>query len=92
MTKEKIRQNESERKESSTVDYFVLILYNDEVHTFEFVIEALMEVCGHEFIQASQCALITHTRGSCDIRKGDFDLLKKMKNALSDRELTVTIE
>ncbi len=92
MTEEKIREKGFERKESSSGDDSVLILHNDEVHTFEFVIEALMEVCGHEFIQASQCALIAHTRGSCDIRKGDFDLLKKMKDALTDRELTVTIE
>jgi ATP-dependent Clp protease adaptor protein ClpS len=92
MTKEKIGQKETEWKEISSGDYSVLILHNDEVHTFDFVIEALMEVCGHEFTQASQCALITHTRGSCDIRKGDFKQLKKMKDAFADRELTVTIE
>ncbi len=92
MTKEKIRKKEIERMESSSGDCSVLILHNDEFHTFDFVIEALMEVCGHEFIQASQCALITHTKGCCDIRKGDFDLLKEMKDALAGRELTVTIE
>jgi ATP-dependent Clp protease adaptor protein ClpS len=69
-----------------------LILHNDDVHTFDFVIQALMEICDHDFVQASQCAIITHYKGKCDIRHGLFDNLKAMKEALDEKELTTTIE
>jgi ATP-dependent Clp protease adaptor protein ClpS len=51
--------------------YHDLVLYNDDINTFEFVIESLVEVCGHEFEQAEQCALIAHFQGQmyCKIRK-----------------------
>ena len=47
-----------------------LILYNDDVNTFEFVIESLIEVCGHYPEQAEQCALVAHTKGKCVIKTG----------------------
>ena len=69
-----------------------LVLHNDDVHTFDYVIDALIEICDHEFIQASQCATITHFKGKCDIKEGNFSTLKTMKDALVLRELTVTID
>jgi ATP-dependent Clp protease adaptor protein ClpS len=69
-----------------------LVLYNDDVHSFDYVIEALIEICDHEFIQASQCATITHFKGKCAIKEGNFTTLKMMKDALIVRELTVTID
>jgi ATP-dependent Clp protease adaptor protein ClpS len=69
-----------------------LILYNDEVNTFEFVIESLIEVCGHNPEQAEQCALITHTKGKCDIKKDSFIRLKLLKEILLDKGLSVVIE
>lgn len=69
-----------------------LILHNDDVHTFDYVIEALMEICNHEYIQASQCAIITHYKGKCDIKQGAFSSLKVMRDALTDKELTTTID
>jgi ATP-dependent Clp protease adaptor protein ClpS len=69
-----------------------LILHNDDVHTFDYVIDALMEICDHEYIQASQCAIITHYKGKCDIKQGAFNSLKVMKDALTQKELTTTID
>jgi ATP-dependent Clp protease adaptor protein ClpS len=69
-----------------------LILYNDEYHTFEYVIDALVDVCQHDLVQAEQCTYIVHFNGKCDVKKGTFSQLKPMKDALIMRELNVTID
>jgi ATP-dependent Clp protease adaptor protein ClpS len=55
---------------------YSLILFNDDFNTFEFVIKTLMEVCDHNREQAYQCALITHHRGKCEVKKGMKEDLK----------------
>jgi ATP-dependent Clp protease adaptor protein ClpS len=70
----------------------LLILHNDDVHSFEYVTIALIEVCKHTYEQATQCTLITHYKGKCDIKKGKFQMLKPLKDALTERELNVTID
>ena len=70
----------------------LLILHNDDVHSFDFVTRSLIEVCKHTFEQATQCTLITHYKGKCDIKKGKFKILKPMKDALTERKLNVTID
>ncbi|HTN37879.1 MAG TPA: ATP-dependent Clp protease adaptor ClpS, partial [Arachidicoccus sp.] len=52
-----------------------LIIWNDEVNTFEWVITTLIEVCGHSEEQAEQCAFIIHTKGKYAVKKGDYDTL-----------------
>jgi ATP-dependent Clp protease adaptor protein ClpS len=69
-----------------------LVLHNDDVHTFDYVIEAIMEICGHDYLQASQCTIITHYKGKCDIKHGSVPGLMKMKAAFNERELTTTID
>ena len=69
-----------------------LILYNDEFNSFDFVIESLVEVCGHDFDQAEQCALIAHYKGRCTVKTGSYDLLKSMYDELTLRKLTVALE
>jgi ATP-dependent Clp protease adaptor protein ClpS len=69
-----------------------LILYNDEINTFEFVIESLVEVCGHDFEQAEQCALIAHHKGRCTVKSGSYEELKGMSEELTFRRLTVAVE
>lgn len=92
MTKEKIKKNPHQENSDDVSGRRILILHNDDVHTFDYVIEALMEICRHEYTQASQCASITHFKGKCDIKRGDFSDLKILKDALTDKELSVTIE
>ena len=69
-----------------------LILYNDEVNTFDFVIDTLIEVCNHEPEQAEQCALITHYKGRCNVKTGDYYEVKPMYDEMTFRGLTVSIE
>ncbi len=69
-----------------------LILHNDEVHTFEFVIECLIEICKHTTEQAEQCTYLVHYKGRCGVKSGSFEYLRPMKNALIDKELNATIE
>jgi ATP-dependent Clp protease adaptor protein ClpS len=69
-----------------------LILFNDEVNTFDFVIEALIKVCGHEPIQAEQCTIIVHYKGKCDIKEGKWKSLEPLCTALLDRGLTAQIQ
>lgn len=68
-----------------------IILFNDDVNTFEWVIECLMTYCGHDSIQAEQCAHIVHFNGKCDIKKGTFDKLKPICETLLEKGLTAEI-
>jgi ATP-dependent Clp protease adaptor protein ClpS len=72
--------------------YNDLILYNDEINTFEFVIESLVEVCGHDFEQAEQCALVAHFKGRCAVKSGNYEEMKSMSEELTLRRLTVAVE
>ncbi|MGQ9620735.1 MAG: ATP-dependent Clp protease adaptor ClpS [Bacteroidales bacterium] len=61
----------------------VLILYNDDVNTFRHVIKSLVEVCGHDYIQAEQCALLVHFRGKYEIKTGTPAVLVSMSEKLN---------
>ena len=88
--KEKIKkEHDSESKQQQ--DRF-LILHNDEDHTFNYVIEALIDICEHDYDQAAQCTILTHYKGKCDVKKGSFAYLRPMRKALSDRGLLATID
>lgn len=68
-----------------------IVLYNDDFNTFDFVIETLVEVCGHERTQAEQCTFLVHYKGKCSVKKGDYDTLKPICTALLNRGLTAEI-
>ncbi len=69
-----------------------LVLHNDEINSFDYVIESLCEICDHEIIQAEQCAFITHFTGKCQIKRGSLDELQPLRESLSGRKLHVTID
>ncbi|MEP6682744.1 MAG: ATP-dependent Clp protease adaptor ClpS [Parafilimonas sp.] len=71
---------------------FNLIVWNDNVNTFEWVIETLINVCGHNEEQAEQCAFIIHFHGKYAVKQGDFETLKPMREAITDRGINATIE
>ncbi len=71
---------------------YSLIVWNDEVNSFDWVIETLMEVCGHDLEQAEQCAMIIHNKGKYAVKNGDYDTLKPMCDAITDRGIGATIE
>ena len=90
MVKEKVRPHYSQEEELS--DIKELILFNDEYNTFDFVIETLIEVCGHDPYQAEQCAWIAHFKGKCPVKEGTFSELKPLFDEMSIRDLTVSID
>ena len=69
-----------------------LVVWNDEVNTFDWVIDTLMSVCGHEKEQAEQCTLLIHLKGKCAVKNGSYDELKAQKDAITDRLINATIE
>ena len=69
-----------------------LILHNDDVHSFDYVIDLLVDVCKHEVHQAEQCAYIVHHNGKCDVKSGSYDFLHPMKDKLTSKGLSVTID
>jgi len=74
------------------VDQFKIILFNDEVNTFDFVIDALIKVCNHEPIQAEQCTILVHFKGKCIVKEGEYSDLEPMCSALLERGLTAEIQ
>ena len=76
---------------TSTMDEHQLMLINDDVHTFDYVIDALINICNHTPQQATQCTIIVHYKGSCDVKKGTYEELRPLRRALMDKELKATI-
>ena len=71
---------------------FHLVVWNDEVNTFEWVIETLMDICNHSHEQAEQCAYIIHFRGKYAVKQGSYDELKPMCDAITERGIGATVE
>jgi ATP-dependent Clp protease adaptor protein ClpS len=70
----------------------ILIVWNDDVNTFDWVIETLVEVCGHTEEQAEQCAYLIHFQGKCAVKKGEYEKLKVMCDKITDRGIGATVE
>ncbi len=77
---------------TETSSAFTLIVWNDEVNTFEWVIETLIEICGHSQEQAEQCAMLIHYKGKYAVKTGGYDQLKPQCDAINDRLINATIE
>lgn len=92
MTSKEIKKRPTENFNNDIVENKFLILHNDDVHSFEYVTHALIEICEHSFEQATQCTMIAHYKGKCDVKKGGVKTLKPMKDALIQRELNATID
>ncbi len=69
-----------------------LIVWNDEVNTFEWVIETLIEVCGHSSEQAEQCSYFIHYKGKYSVKQGEYEELKGMCDAITERGIGATVE
>ncbi|HQV39548.1 MAG: ATP-dependent Clp protease adaptor ClpS [Flavobacteriales bacterium] len=69
-----------------------IVLHNDDVNTFEHVIVSLMEICDHDPLQAEQCAWLVHYKGRCSVKRGSFDVLRPLCEALCERGLSADIQ
>lgn len=90
MVKEKINPQNTSKEDFSTLK--TLIVYNDDVNTFDHVIKTLIDVCKHEPTQAEQCTLVIHYKGKCDVKSADFETLRPMCEAILERGISATIE
>ncbi|HSQ47871.1 MAG: ATP-dependent Clp protease adaptor ClpS [Lutibacter sp.] len=73
------------------VNLHEIILFNDDVNTFDFVIDCLVEICDHTAEQAEQCALLVHYKGKCAVKTGEYDELKPRCTQLLTRGLSAEI-
>src|SRR6476620_6257355 len=78
--------------EEAIDDPFHLVVWNDEVNTFEWVIESLIEICQHSYEQAEQCAYIIHFKGKYAVKHGTYEDLKPMCDAITERGIGATLE
>ena len=68
-----------------------LIVYNDEVNTFDHVINTLIRVCKHSNEQAQQCTLIIHFKGKCSVKTGPIEKLKSACQGILDAGIQAEI-
>lgn len=97
MSKFELQQSEIDREEeiacvTEDTAAFYLIVWNDDVNTFDWVITSLVEICHHTVEQAEQCALFIHFKGKYTVKQGSLEKLSPMCNALLDRGISATVE
>lgn len=68
-----------------------IVLFNDDVNTFDHVIETLIQVCNHTSEQAEQCAILVHYKGKCTVKTGHIDELKPQCTSLLEAGLSAEI-
>ncbi len=78
--------------EDATGELSELIVYNDDVNTFDWVIQSLMDICRHSFEQAEQLSLIVHFKGRAVVKTAPFTVLLPMKDGLCDRGISAVID
>lgn len=88
-TKRKI-QEEVDVLEQETNQYEI-VLFNDDVNTFDHVIDSLVEICDHTLEQAEQCALLVHYKGKCTVKTGEYNDLKPRCSKLLTKGLSAEI-
>ena len=88
MTKKAPRPENNRRREDNER---TLMLINDDINSFDHVIKSLVDVCGHDEIQAEQCAVLTHIKGGCIIKIADPATLEKMSAELRELSLDTVV-
>ena len=78
-------------EEVKTTELNDLVVYNDDINTFDHVISTLIKVCKHTKEQAEQCAMIIHYKGKCAVKNGSFKELKPMKEAICEQGIDARI-
>ncbi len=86
------QKGKQEHLKSKETELYNLVLHNDEENDFDEVVEALVDICEHEFEQAYQCTFIAHHKGKSEVKTGKLDFLQKLKTQLNQRQLEATIE
>ncbi len=75
----------------ANIKLWELVLFNDDINSFDHVIKTLIDVCKHSPEQAEQCTLIVHYKGKCGVKSGDFEELASMRTEICRREISAEI-
>lgn len=89
---EEIEELLLEDEEVVSSDVAFIVVYNDDVNTFDWVIESFIEILGHTEVQAEQLSLIVHFKGKATVKTGSYNDLRPKKDALIDRGISAVIE
>jgi ATP-dependent Clp protease adaptor protein ClpS len=79
-------------EETNSQNQATLVLHNDDINTFDYVMEILVEICEHSMTQAEQCATITHYKGKCEVRTGTFTEMKELRFKLISKGLKASVD
>jgi ATP-dependent Clp protease adaptor protein ClpS len=79
-------------EETNSQNQATLVLHNDDINTFDYVMEILVEICEHSMTQAEQCATITHYKGKCEVRTGTFAEMKELRFKLISKGLKASVD
>jgi ATP-dependent Clp protease adaptor protein ClpS len=71
---------------------YSLILHNDDFHSFDFVINALVKICGLDVVQAAQCTYLVHFKDNCEVKHGTKSILSPMQSELIKLDLKAEIK
>jgi ATP-dependent Clp protease adaptor protein ClpS len=74
-----------------TTDLMDLVVFNDEVNTFDHVIDTLIKVCRHTPEQAEQCTFLIHHKGKCAVKSGSFEFLRPFREAICEAGIDARI-
>lgn len=74
-----------------TTDVMDLVVFNDDINTFEHVISTLIRVCEHTAEQAEQCTMLIHYKGKCAVKNGTFDFLRPMRESICEAGIDARI-
>ena len=64
-----------------------LVIYNDDVNSYDYIMACLIRVCNHERLQAEQCAVIAHNTGKCTVKSGDYMEMFEIKGTFDDLDI-----
>lgn len=94
MDKNQYKESEKEEQGLDLLDDngSKLVLYNDDYHTFDYVIDSLVDICKQTYEQAEQCTILVHYKGKCVVKTGTHDALMPMHQALLGKSLTSEIQ
>jgi len=87
----KFKEWEIEEVDVIEIEEHNLVVFNDEINTFDYVIQTLVEICAHTPEQAEQCTIIIHYKGKCSVKEGSFEKLKAMRDAICDRGISAEV-
>jgi ATP-dependent Clp protease adaptor protein ClpS len=86
------KKSEQDGSKRQHIEERLLILHNDEINTFDHVMNSLQTICLHDKVQAEQCAMLTHLKGYCEIKRGVLTQLEELQEQLTAKTLNVTID